>query len=110
MNSFAAVASSSHQAVVMYETCGSIWTEAPSVPTRKIPSDFAEDATANWAAARSPAPVANMAKASQRLRLIAQAQTDETREKLERLVVGAERLADALGERLGGQRRLVAVA
>src|SRR2546421_10106633 len=75
-----------------------------------ISSLFARAAPARCAAARSPAPVTSMAKASQPLRLIAQAETPTTRSWLERLVVGAQRLADALGERLGGQRRLVAVA
>src|SRR2546429_4789454 len=75
-----------------------------------ISSLFAPAAPARCAAARSPAPVTSMAKASQPLRLIAQAETPTTRSWLERLVVGAQRLADALGERLGGQRRLVAVA
>src|SRR2546429_9460551 len=75
-----------------------------------ISSLFAPAAPARCAAARSPAPVTSMAKASQPLRLIAQAETPTTRSWLERLVVRAQRLADALGERLGGQRRLRALA
>src|SRR2546429_8483380 len=75
-----------------------------------ISSLFAPAAPARCAAARSPAPVTSMAKASQPLRLIAQAETPTTRSWLERLVVRAQRLADALGERPGGQRSLLAAA